>query len=58
MWVRDMGCYNVQELQKTPQMLHQDDHLPAVISAHFYTYLGGMLLVYIPMYSTIWNNID
>jgi hypothetical protein len=39
--------------QKTPQMLHQDDLSPVVISAHFYTYLGGMFLVYIPMYYTI-----
>jgi hypothetical protein len=45
------------ELQKTPQMLHQDDLSHAVISAHFYTYLGGMFLVYIPMYSTIWEKI-
>jgi hypothetical protein len=41
------------ELQKTLQMLHQDDLSHAVIGAHFYTYLGGMFLVYIPMYSTI-----
>jgi hypothetical protein len=24
----------------------------------FHTYLGGMFLVYIPMYSTIWNKVD
>jgi hypothetical protein len=32
-------------------VLHQDDISHAVISAHFYTYLGGMFLVYIAMYS-------
>jgi hypothetical protein len=41
-----------RELQKTPQMLHQDDLSHDVISARFYTYLGGMFLVYISMYST------
>jgi hypothetical protein len=48
-------CFLVaaREQQKNPQMLHQDDLLYAVISVHFYTYLSGMLLVYIPMYSTI-----
>jgi hypothetical protein len=39
-------------------MFHQDDLSRAVISAHFYTYLRGMFLVYIPMYSTIWEKID
>jgi hypothetical protein len=42
-----------RELQKTPEMLHQDDLSPTIISARFHTYLGGMFLVYIPMCSTI-----
>jgi hypothetical protein len=46
------------ELQKTPQMLYQDDFSYAVISACFYTCLGGMFLVFIPIYSTIWEMID
>jgi hypothetical protein len=41
-----------RELQETPQMLHQVDLSHAVISARFYTYLGEMSLVYIPVYST------
>jgi hypothetical protein len=47
-----------QELQKTPQMFHQDDLSPTIISAPFYTYLGGMFVVYIPLYPTIWNKFD
>jgi hypothetical protein len=47
-----------RELQKTLQMLHQDDVSPVVISAHFHTYLGEMFLLYISMYSTIQNMID
>jgi hypothetical protein len=43
----------VRELQKTLQILHEDDLSPTIIIAHFHTYLEGMFLVYIPMYSTI-----
>jgi hypothetical protein len=43
----------MRELQKTPQMLHEDDMSPTIISARFHTYLGEMFLVYISMYSTI-----
>jgi hypothetical protein len=35
-----------RELQKTPQMLHQDDISTTIISAHFHTYIGEMFLVY------------
>jgi hypothetical protein len=47
-----------RELQKTPQMFHQDNLSHAIISTRFYTYLGEMFLLYIPMYSTIWEMID
>jgi hypothetical protein len=47
-----------QELQKTPQMLHQDDLSHAIISARFHTYQEGMFLVHTTMYSTIWKTDD
>jgi hypothetical protein len=47
-----------RELQRTPQMLHQDDLSPIIISAHFHTYLEGMFLIYITMYATIRNMVD
>jgi hypothetical protein len=46
------------ELQKTIQILYQDDPSFAIFSARFHTYLGGMFLVYILIYFTIWNKDD